>query len=138
MRACSGGHTDLSVLLYKHNPRALRIRNFYGETCLDLAGRSSNPKLADTLENLEQRTKVVEEGSAGNSFGAKLKLVCGAPSTTAAPTASPAKKINEFAKPSALTLRYDKTKHTKKQQLCNSLSLSLSLFLTHIHTCIFL
>ncbi len=93
----------MSVLLYKHNPRALRIRNFYGETCLDLAGRSSNPKLAETLENLEQRTKV-EDGSAGNNFGAKLKLVCGGPSSSAS-TASPAKKINEFAKPAALTLR---------------------------------
>ena len=82
MRACSGGHIDAAVIMFKQNPSAIRIRNFYGETCLDLAARSSNPRLVETLEMLERE----------NDF-TKMKF--------------PAKKINEeFARPSAIALRY--------------------------------
>ena len=88
MRACAGGHTELSELLLKQNPKALRMINFYGETCLDLAGRSPNPQLVETLEALER-----EDGC----FGSKMFN-----------PSSPAKKrTNEFAKPTALTLRWD-------------------------------
>ena len=97
MRACAGGHTELSQLLFKQNPKALKMRNFYGETCLDLAGRSQNPQLVETLEALERE----EGGSAAAFSGAKMKPVNPDPS-------APAKKTtNEFAKPMALTLRWD-------------------------------
>jgi hypothetical protein len=90
MRACSGGHIELSILLYKHNPNAIRIRNFFGETCLDLAGRSCNAQLVETLESMDRD----ENGSTG-FFGAKMKMA-----------SSPSKKTtNEFAKPTAITLR---------------------------------
>jgi hypothetical protein len=52
MRACSGGHADVAGILFKQNPASIKIRNFYGETCLDLAARSANPKLAETLEQV--------------------------------------------------------------------------------------
>ena len=102
----------MSVLLCKQNPQALRIKNFYGETCRDLAGRSPNPKLAETLETLERDDE--RGASAANNFAAKTKMGLPPSSTAAASAAvaaaavlaaSPNKKINEFAKPTALTLR---------------------------------
>ena len=83
MRACSGGHAEVAGILYKPNPAAIRVRNFYGETCFDLAARSSNPRLVETLEMLEKEDL------------SKAK--------------SPAKKTSEeFAKPAAnIMLRSD-------------------------------
>jgi hypothetical protein len=97
MRACAGGHVDLALLLYKQNPRALRIQNFYGETCLDLAGKSTGRQLVEALESMERD----EGGSTGFSFGANFK--------------SPAKKpASEFAKPAAITFRFA-TKNVHKK-----------------------
>ncbi len=34
MRACLNGFSDLSIILCRQNPRAMQVRNHYGETCL--------------------------------------------------------------------------------------------------------
>ena len=126
MRACAGGHTELSQLLFKQNPKGLRMINFYGETCLDLAGRSPNPQLVETLEALERE----DGGSAAGCFGGKMFN-----------PSSPAKKrTNEFAKPTALTLRWDMATSFYLSYfydtifLLSSLTLSLSHTHTHTHT----
>ena len=121
MRACAGGHTELSQLLFKQNPKALRMINFYGETCLDLAGRSSNPQLVEKLEALERE----DGGSAVGCFGGKMFN-----------PSSPAKKrTNEFAKPTALTLRWDIATSFFLSNFYDTIFLFFSfLSLSHSHT----
>ena len=71
MRACLSGRESTSLFLYRWNPAAFKIKNYDGETCLDLA--SPFESLCVELERLERinqlRSSQLEhhkrEGSSG-------------------------------------------------------------------------
>eukprot|EP00095_Tigriopus_kingsejongensis_P010378 maker-scaffold251_size238241-snap-gene-1.17 protein:Tk10378 transcript:maker-scaffold251_size238241-snap-gene-1.17-mRNA-1 annotation:"calmodulin-binding transcription" len=52
MKACLNGKKDTALLLYQWSPAALKVLNFDGESCLDLA--APNDLLCSELERLEK------------------------------------------------------------------------------------
>lgn len=57
MRACANGHSDLAVLLYQWNSAAFRIRNFFGDSCLEIAGGTLRREL-EHLERVRMEDKI--------------------------------------------------------------------------------
>ena len=71
MRACLQGHEETALFLYRWNAAALKVRNYDGETCLDLAAK--HEKLAAELERLEKIRKLSHNRwSSSSSSSAKL------------------------------------------------------------------
>lgn len=55
MWACTKGHTDTAVMLYKWNHTALNIKNSSSQTALECARCNSHVDLVTELEQLESR-----------------------------------------------------------------------------------
>ena len=64
MRACMNGRESTTLFLYRWDPLAFRIRNYDGESCLDLAAPFDS--LYNELERLE-RSKSKSAARNGNS-----------------------------------------------------------------------
>lgn len=61
MRACLNGKEDTALYLYRWTPAALKILNYDGESCLDLA--APHERLSSELERLEKIKKMSEEAA---------------------------------------------------------------------------
>lgn len=55
MWACSRGHTETAVMLYKWNHTALNMKNISNETALECARTNNHIDLVKELEKLELR-----------------------------------------------------------------------------------
>lgn len=55
MWACSRGHTETAVMLYRWNHTALNIKNSKNQTALECAKANNHPDLVKELEKLELR-----------------------------------------------------------------------------------
>lgn len=55
MWACSRGHTDTAVMLYRWNHTALNIKNSHNQTALECAKTNNHLDLVKALEKLEIR-----------------------------------------------------------------------------------
>lgn len=55
MWACTRGHTETAVMLYKWNHIALNIRNNMNQSALECAKNNNHTELIKELEKLEQR-----------------------------------------------------------------------------------
>ena len=61
MRACLNGKEDTALYLYRWNSAAIKILNYDGESCLDLA--APHESLSSELERLEKIKKMSEEAA---------------------------------------------------------------------------
>ena len=75
MRACYLEHADTARFLCERDPTALRIKNFTGQTCMDLTSQSLNPLIANLLEKKyletfsdELQTKNTKLGNSRNKM----------------------------------------------------------------------
>ena len=75
MRACYLEHAETARFLCERDPTALRIKNFTGQTCMDLTSQSLNPLIANLLEKKyletssdELQTKNTKLGNSRNKM----------------------------------------------------------------------
>ena len=66
MRSCFYGKLDTAIFLYRWNPTVMKVRNYDGESCLDLA--APHEALFAEIESLEKErvrrtTKEQQSGS---------------------------------------------------------------------------
>ena len=81
MCACFCGHEETAVTLYERNPTSSKIKNFFGQTCLDIASSDSikdllnkpGKPLSNTSENSESSPFVVPCSPADVSSGPKWR-----------------------------------------------------------------
>ena len=70
MRSCLYGKRDTAAFLYRWNPTVMKVRNYDGESCLDLA--APHEALFADLESLE-RERAAETGKGKFARPASLK-----------------------------------------------------------------
>ena len=71
MRACLSGHEATSLFLYRWNPTAFGIKNYDGETCLELA--SPFESLCTELDRLERINKLKSSQETTGNRDNKIK-----------------------------------------------------------------
>ena len=71
MRSCLYGKRDTAALLYRWNPTVMKVRNYDGESCLDLA--APHEALFADLESLERERAAAETGKGKFVRPASLK-----------------------------------------------------------------
>ena len=71
MRSCLYGKRDTAALLYRWNPTVMKVRNYDGESCLDLA--APHEALFADLESLERERAAAETGKGKFARPASLK-----------------------------------------------------------------
>ncbi|KAK9886085.1 hypothetical protein WA026_014870 [Henosepilachna vigintioctopunctata] len=107
MWACSRGHSDAAVLLYKWNHTALNVKNGRNQTALECAKVNNHAHLIQELESLETRREKANMllHSAGNPTENSSGVPSPAESVTSFSSVSSTRKSRDgvFLRPGAVT-----------------------------------
>ena len=117
MRACLNGREETALFLYRWNSATLKIRNYDGETCLDLAAPYDG--LCSELERLERIRKLSQSSSSSSSRHSTSTSSTGSAGNGNQKLRS---KTAEFLKPSIL-LRFVRSREVSKDSNLPNISL---------------
>ena len=108
MRACFNGHYETAIFFYRWNSAAFKVRNYDGESCLDLA--APYEELCAELARLERIRKMGELASRAAKASKKVSM------TSAAAASEFLKPATAFRKPPHRAASLDSENEAAQQQ----------------------